>query len=189
MLLIVLLTLSSCRTTTSFTPKVYVYHDLYQYPYAYIIPTNNVTSGTGGITTIAGGVYGLSSTNSINPSSIISGYLMQKGFAILPSIDPELADHTMVVSFGDVESTSNMVDLVAKNIVIIQIRDAASHNLIASADAMGESMENNAAALKIAIHKALDSMFFVSSIPEEISDEQKEALKKELLNDLNKPEE
>ena len=53
---------------------------LSEYKYVYITPTTGLTSGSGGVYGGNYGVYGSSVNKSVNPSDIIAGYMMQKGY-------------------------------------------------------------------------------------------------------------
>ena len=66
------------------------------YHYAYIPPTQQLTSGG----TYGGqyGVYGV--TKSVNPADIIAGALIKQGFVILPEVKQELAAETLIVNFS-----------------------------------------------------------------------------------------
>ena len=67
------------------------------FKYAFIPSTNSLTSGTG--TTSNGQYY--SSTKTVNPSDVISGILMKENFILLPEIQQELADRTLIVNYGE----------------------------------------------------------------------------------------
>jgi hypothetical protein len=92
----------------------------------------------------------------VNPSELITGYLMKLGYSALPSIVPDLAEHTIVVTYGNTGTSSV---LVAKSGVIIQVRDAKTHQLIATSEAEGTSLEDETYAVKRAIYRALDNIF------------------------------
>ena len=79
-------------------PTADVKGNVYKYNYVYVIPTSGVTSSSG----VYGNQYGVygGSTKTVNPSEVISGYLMKKGYTTLPNIDPNLAENTMIVSYG-----------------------------------------------------------------------------------------
>lgn len=79
-------------------PTADVKGNVYKYNYVYVIPTSGVTSSSG----VYGNQYGVygGSTKTVNPSEVISGYLMKKGYTTLPSVDPNLAENTMIVSYG-----------------------------------------------------------------------------------------
>ena len=72
----------------------------YKYRYVYIMPTGSVTGSTSVRTIdrnyVTGGV-----TKTANPADMMSGYLMQKGFTILPQLDQNKLSETMVLNYGD----------------------------------------------------------------------------------------
>ena len=68
----------------------------YKYRYVYIMPTGSVTGSTGVYTSyiddrVHGGV-----TRTTNPSDIMSGMLMQKGFIVVPQLDQNKLAGTLV---------------------------------------------------------------------------------------------
>ena len=72
------------------------------YKYVFIPTTSDLTSGTGGVYGGQyGGVYGYSSSKSVNPSDVISGILLKKGFICLPEIKQEFAGKTLIVNYGE----------------------------------------------------------------------------------------
>ena len=81
------------------------------------------------------GVYG-GSTKTVNPSEVISGYLMKKGYTTLPNIDPNLVDNTMTVSYGYTGRRQLSLFSYA-SCVMIQFRDAKTHELIATCEGEG----------------------------------------------------
>ena len=152
-LLLTAITFTSCYTLQ--VPTTSVAKDLHNYAYAYVIQTSAVT-GSSGVYGNQFGVYG-GSTKSTNPSEVISGYLMKRGYAILPELDPNLADKTLIVNYG--HTGKRQLSLFAySNIVLIQFRDAKSHELVAQSEAEGCG-EDEAADILQAIHRALDSIF------------------------------
>ena len=130
----------------------------YKYRYVYIMPTSSVT-GSSGIYTIdrtyvTGGV-----TKTTNPSDMMSGYLMQKGFTILPQLDQNKLSETMVLSYGETGHRSvGFLWLFDATSIIIQFRDAQTNELIASAEAedYGSTEADN---IRYAIRNALDAIF------------------------------
>lgn len=133
--------------------------DLHVYKFAYVMPTSGMTSSSGGSGFVSGnhlGVFGVShngATTTINPSEKISGYLMKMGYVILPSITPEFADKTMVITYGN-----------TGNKVIIQMRDAKTQDLVLSLESGGFGV-NEADAASDAIDRSM-LMFKYCKFPE-----------------------
>lgn len=126
-----------------------------KYHYVYIIPTGSKT-GSNGVHGNQYGVYG-GEVKSTNPQDIIAGYLMRKGFSILPSIDPELKSNTLIVSYG--ETGKHAVFILGYSIsVVLQFRDASTHEIVCQSEAEGMG-ETEADDIYIAIIKALDAIF------------------------------
>ena len=109
------------------------------YKYIFIPTTKDLTSGTGGVYGGQYGVYGSSSTKSVNPSDVIAGILLKEGFIGLPEIKPELIDETIVVNYGESGKRIIAGGLGGYTIeVTIQFISAKSHNLICSCTAEGQ---------------------------------------------------
>lgn len=128
---------------------------LQSYPYVYVIPTSGV-SGSSGVYGNQYGVYG-GQTTTTNPSEVIAGYLMKRGFTILPEITPDLQSKTLIASYG--HTGKRQLSLFAySNIVLIQFRDAKTHELVASSEAEGCGSDEAQDVLQ-AITRALDALF------------------------------
>ena len=108
--------------------------DLQKYKYAYVMPTSGVTSG-GGFGMIVMRTFIIEDPiKTINPAEIISGHLMQIGFTVLPSFNPDFEDTTLIVSYGYTGSG---------NKVMIQMRDAKTQELAISFETMGKGMDDS----------------------------------------------
>lgn len=131
----------------------------YKYRYVYIMPTGSVTGSTGVYTSyiddrVRGGV-----TRTTNPSDMMSGVLMQKGFTILPQLDQNKLAETLVLSYGETGHRDvGFLWLWDATGIIIQFRDAQTNDLIASVEteATGSTEADN---VRYAVQKALDAIF------------------------------
>ena len=130
----------------------------YKYRYVYIMQTGSVTGSTGVYSLdrdhVSGGV-----TRTTNPADLMSGYLMQKGFTILPQLDQNKLSETMVLSYGETGHRSvGFIWLFDATSIIIQFRDAQTNDLIATAESedWGSTEADN---IRYAIHNALDAIF------------------------------
>lgn len=131
----------------------------YKYRYVYIMPTGSVTASTGVHSSydrsyVSGGV-----TKTTNPADLMSGYLMQKGFTILPQLDQTKLSETLVLSYGETGKRSvGFLWLSDATSIIIQFRDAQTNELIASAEAedYGSTEADN---IRYALTSALDAIF------------------------------
>lgn len=131
----------------------------YQYRYVYIMPTGSVTGSTGVYTSIdrdyvSGGV-----TRTTNPADLMSGYLMQKGFTVLPQLDQNKLAETLVLSYGETGHRSvGFLWLFDATSIIIQFRDAQTNDLVATAESedYGSTEADN---IRYAIRNALDAIF------------------------------
>jgi hypothetical protein len=121
----------------------------------YVIPTSGVTSSSG----VYGNQYGVygGSTRTVNPSEVISGYLMKKGYTPLPSVDPSLADNTLIVSYGYTGRRQLSIFSYA-SCVMIQFRDAKTHELVATCEGEGCGEDETEDILQ-AIYSALGVIF------------------------------
>lgn len=135
-----------------------VHPDFYKYRYVYIMPTGSVTGSTGVYSSydrsyVSGGV-----TKTTNPADLMSGYLMQKGFTILPQLDQNKLSETLVLSYGETGKRSGVGFLWLSDAtsIIIQFRDAATNELIASAEDYGSTEADN---VRYAIQEALNAIF------------------------------
>ena len=136
-------------------PTADVKGNVYKYNYVYVIPTSGVTSSSG----VYGNQYGVygGSTKTVNPSEVISGYLMKKGYTTLPSVDPNLAENTMIVSYGYTGRRQLSLFSYA-SCVMIQFRDAKTHELVATCEGEGCGEDETADILQ-AIYSALGVIF------------------------------
>ena len=152
-LAIIAFALTSCGELK--IPVAEVTGNVQDYPYVYVVPTSGVTSSSG----VYGNEYGVygGTTKTINPSEVISGYLMKKGYTVLPSISPELADKTLIVTYG--YTGRRQLSLFAyASCIIIQMRDAKSHAMIASCEAEGCGSDETDDILQ-AIHSRIDKNY------------------------------
>jgi len=149
--LIVLLT--SCSYTLN-VPIRTINGSLTDYSFCYVVPTSGV-AGSSGVYGNQYGVYG-GATKTTNPSEVISGYLMKKGYTILPEVKPEFSEKTLVVSYGYVGK--RQLFLAYSQIVLVQFRDAKTYDLVASCEAEGCG-ETEADDIAQAINRALEALF------------------------------
>ena len=90
---------------------------------------------------------------------MMSGYLMQKGFVVLPQLDQNKLEETLVLSYGETgHGSAGVLWLYTTTSIIIQFRDAKSNDLIASAEAedWGYTEADN---VRYALRGALDAIF------------------------------
>lgn len=151
--LVAMLTFASCGMLNA--PVSSVKGNLYKYSYVYVIPTSAVTSSSG----VYGGQYGVygGATKTINPSEVISGYLMKRGYTPVPNVIDELADKTLIVSYGYTGRRSLGLFAYA-SCIIIQMRNAKTHEMVASCEAEGCGDDETDDILQ-AIYSGLDDIF------------------------------
>lgn len=159
LLLALVLSLSGCGTakkvpqyaTISGTP------DLSKYKYVYIHPTTDKTSVSGGVYGGQYGVYGNTSSKSVNPSDIVAGKFIKSGYSVVPDINKALAGQTIIVNIA--ETGRKQYNILSYSIeMTIQLLDASTYELICnvSAEGMGETEADD---VRKAILKCLDAIF------------------------------
>ena len=148
--IIVVLTLTSCG---SLRPATVTRHSsLEGYKYAYI---NSTSTKVGSAGYFYNGM-GASETKSTNPSEIISGFLMKKGFIIVPELKPENESHTIVVNYA--ETGRRNLNLGYAIEITIQILSATDNSLLCTGTAEGQG-STEADDIRIAINRCLAEIF------------------------------
>lgn len=149
------LLLSSCAILRE--PSVSWRGSIDGYLYVYIPSTTEHVSSYGDVFGSNYGVFGMSSSKSVNPADIISGYLMKKGFQRVHDIDPLSANKTIIVNYG--ESGRRNTGLGGYTIeVTIQLVSADTKQVLCVGTAEGQG-ETEADDIRIAINRCLDAMF------------------------------
>ena len=154
LLCLIAIGLSGCATLLP--PSVTRHSTLDGYKYVYITPTSEKTSVTGGTYGGQYGIYGSTSTHSINPTDVISGHFLKRGYTRLPEINPELAEQTLIVNFG--ESGRRTVGLGYSIEVTIQLLSAKTNEVVCVGVAEGRG-ETEADDVRIAINICMDEIF------------------------------
>ena len=126
------------------------------FKYAYISPTKELTSSTGSTYGGQYGIYGSSTTKSVNPSDIIAGILIQNGFIIVPEIKSELAKEAVIVNYGESGRRNRGFGYTIE--VTIQFISADTNQMICSCTAEGQG-STEADDIRQAIKRALDGLF------------------------------
>ena len=146
---IVILLFNGCRVLQ--TPVIVKNAPIERYKYVYITPTKDLTSSSG--TTYGGQyVYGTTTTKSVNPSDVISGELIKKGFIILPELKPELNAETLIVSYGESGRRNRGLGYAIE--VTIQFISAESYEMVCTCTAEGQGY-TEADDIRQAIRRAL----------------------------------
>lgn len=133
-----------------YAPIVEVYPTITQYRYAYIVPTEGLTTGLVAVSEGTG--HGYSET--VNPADIIAADLMERGYAILPALNEDLLEQTMIVNYG--ETYVVVHNGVVYDAAMLQLRDAKTAELIGMSKADGDGVRD-------AILRALDGIFTLST--------------------------
>jgi len=126
------------------------------FKYAYISPTKELTSSSGGTYGGQYGIYGSSTTKSVNPSDVIAGVLIKEGFIILPELKSELSNETLIVNYGESGRRNRGLGYTIE--VTIQFISAETKQMICSCTAEGQG-ETEADDIRQAIRRALEGVF------------------------------
>ena len=126
------------------------------YKYAYIPQTKELTSSAGGTYGGQYGIYGASTTKSVNPSDVIAGILIKEGYIILPELKSNLSDETLIVNYGESGTRNRGLGYTIE--VTIQFISAKTSEMICSCTAEGQG-ETEADDIRQAITRALSELF------------------------------
>lgn len=125
------------------------------YKYVYISPTKSLTSSSGSVYGGDYGVYGATTSKSVNPTDVITGILAKEGFIRLPELKGELTDETLVVNYGESGRRNRGLGYTIE--VTIQFVSAKSNELISSCSAEGQG-ETEADDIRQAITRCLSAL-------------------------------
>lgn len=143
--------LSSCSVTL-LTPSVTINEPITGYKFFYVANTTEKTSTSGYVYDGSGS----STTRSINPSDIISGELMKRGFTKVPQITEENAERTFIVNYG--ETGKRDVGLFwTTTEVTLQFISAKDQSMICSSTAEGFG-ETEADDVRMAIERSIEAV-------------------------------
>ena len=154
-LLVIASLFSGCTALKQTT--VMLNYPISDYMYVYITPTSEKNSVEGA--TIGGyyGIYGATTTYSVNPMDIISGHFINNGYIRVPEIKPENANKTIIVNYGEVKS-GYYIDLYHGISIVIQMISADDNEIICVCEAEGKG-NNDAEAVNNAIDRCMDDFF------------------------------
>ena len=150
-----MLLINSCAVTLK--PVTYNGNtSLIGYKYAYITPTSGLSSSSGGVYGNAYGVYGSTISKSINPADVISGILMKNGFTLIPKLDDELKDRTIIINYGETGRRNVFWGYTIE--ITLQILSADTHEVLCTttAEGMGSTEADD---IRIAITRAMEAIF------------------------------
>ncbi len=137
-------------------PVIVKHAPIENYKYAYITPTKELTSSTGGTYGGQYGIYGSTTTKSVNPSDVISGILIKEGFVILPELKSDLSHSTLIVNYGESGRRNRGLGYTIE--VTIQFISAKTNEMVCTCTAEGQG-ETEADDIRQAIGRALSSLF------------------------------
>lgn len=148
--------LSGCATLLPTTITRNSEDDLKNYSYFYVNPAGAKTGSAGYVTGGNYGVYGSSSTRTTEPCDIISGYLIKLGYVRVATIDENISDKTLVISYG--ETGRRPAGLGYTIEVTLQFTSAKTHAPVCTVTGEGQG-ETEADDIRIAILRCLDTAF------------------------------
>lgn len=148
------LILNSCAPLKE--PVVTRNDSIEKYKYIFILPSNDLTSSIGGVYGGDYGIYGVTTSKSVNPSDVITGILIKRGFIRLPELKSELVEETLIVNYG--ESGKRYRGLGYTIEVTIQFISAKTHEIVCTCTAEGQG-ETEADDIRMAITRALLELF------------------------------
>ena len=138
------------------SPVIQQNESISSYRYFFITPTSELTSSSGGVYGSQYGIYGGSTTKSLNPSDVITGILLKRGMVRLPELDPSLLEKTLIVNYG--ESGRRNLNLGYSIEVTIQFLQAKTHAVVCICTAEGQG-STEADDIRIAINRALEPLY------------------------------
>lgn len=149
-----MLLVSSCA---SLKPVTYNGNtSLIGYKYTYITPTSGLSSSSGGVYGNAYGVYGSTISKSINPADVISGILMKNGFTLIPELDDELKDRTIIINYGETGRRNVFWGYTIEITLQILSADTLEVLCTTTAEGMGSTEADD---IRIAITRAMEAIF------------------------------
>lgn len=154
-LLLSIIALSSCSVA-----KYSQFHQnktLDGYHYFYVNETSSLTSGHG---LVLGGSYGIgggSTSNSVNPADVITGYMVKHGFVRVASDDEKHINQTIRITCGESGRISYGLGSSALEMTI-QFIDASNEEIILTSTAagFGETLGDD---VRIAIKHCMENIF------------------------------
>lgn len=144
--------MTSCSITLK-SPTVNSIVPLTEYKYFYVTPTEEKTSTSGYIHNGNGG----STTHSVNPTDIITGCLIKRGYTRVPELKEGNLDKTFVINYG--ETGRRQINWLAYSIeVTLQFIAADTHEVlcISTAEGCGETESDD---VRLAINRAIEAVF------------------------------
>ena len=126
------------------------------YKYAYITPTSGLSSSSGGVYGNAYGVYGSTISKSINPADVISGILMKNGFTLIPELDDELKERTIIINYGETGRRNVFWGYTIEITLQILSADTLEVLCTTTAEGMGSTEADD---IRIAITRAMEAIF------------------------------
>lgn len=149
-----MLLINSCA---SLRPVTYSSNtSLIGYKYAYITPTSGLTSSSGGVYGNAYGVYGSTISKSINPADVISGILMKNGFTLIPELNDDLKDRTIIINYGETGRRNVFWGYTIEITLQILSADTLEVLCTTTAEGMGSTEADD---IRIAITRAMEAIF------------------------------
>lgn len=136
------------------------FKDLSSYKYAVVAQSSTISSGVGGayIGYGTGGGAAYSVSKSVNPSDIIAGILMKKGFVIVDSVPKDKESETLIVKFGQGDKRNVLGGIGGYTLSAnIQMLESKSQDVVFTCNAEGQG-ETEADDIRVAITRCLSAL-------------------------------
>jgi hypothetical protein len=149
---IILFTTLIIGCTPLMKPTIIMNESIEGYKYIFISPSSNLTSSSGSVYGGQYGVYGATTSKSVNPGDVISGILLKEGYIRIHELKPELQDETMIVNYGESGKRNKGLGYTIE--VTIQFVSAKTNAKLCSCTAEGQG-ETEADDIREAITRCL----------------------------------
>lgn len=130
--------------------------DFSNYKYFYVNTAGTKTSGSGVVVGNQYGVYGGSSTKSIDPCDVITGFLIRKGYIRVAEINDSNRDETFVINYGEIGKRTAGFAYTFE--VVLQFISANANEVICTVTGEGYG-ETEADGIRRGILRCLDTAF------------------------------
>ena len=157
--LLIIILFQSCKILKPalLPPTVLVNAEITNYKYVIISSSSDKNSNTNILYKSGNNISNTNISQSINPKDVISGYLLKRGYIILPELKENVLDKTLIVNYG--ESGKRMTGLGGYTLeATISFVSAKSLNVVASCSAEGQG-SSESDDIRLAITRCLNAIF------------------------------
>lgn len=162
-LLIALLSTSCITTNVKLkNPDVIKNESIAGYKYVYITPTKDFITLKSNVSSKDNSDVGYIKSESVNQYNLISGFLMKKGYIIIPELSEEKRSSTMIVSCGisNMRKANYALTTILIPEMTIQLLSAQTMEVLSISTAEGFShVDDSIEERQVAIMNALNALF------------------------------